>query len=318
MVEVAIMRFHLWFVGVVMTTTSIFWGCSATSDRTAPLTGDAEADGSPPVAPQGPDDGGADGAPTCNGTPMIAAFSAPGALQRVYAELPFGSESEPFLIDMGSAVSVAFTKGSGTFIPDAGATTISCVTASLMGYGAPSTETAPNGKPVRGLLGSDLVSRGATLDLRVAEERFFWWKNPPSVPTNATTLPIVMHEWMVGDYRDRGLVVSNITLDGAPVKLMLDTGSPRVLILSSTPRSNETIEQTTDGNGNPVTLYVSTTRIAFNGGAEVEVALDRAEHFPLLEDTAQKLGSDVVGLLGLGALGHERIMIARDKISFIR
>ena len=171
---------------------------------------------------------------------------------------------------------------------------------------------------MRGLLGSDLVSRGATLDLRVSEERLLWWKNPPAVPSTATTLPIEMHEWMVGSYKDRGLVAGDITLDGKPVKLMLDTGSPRILIISSTARPNETVEETFDGNGNPVTLYVSTTRVKFGGGPEFEVGLDRAEAFPLLEETVKHLGGDVAGLLGLNALGHERIIIAKDKLAFVR
>jgi hypothetical protein len=127
-------------------------------------------------------------------------------------------------------------------------------------------------------------------------------------------VPLALQRSSGGDNR---LVASGVQLDGEDVRLILDTGSPHVVILSKTPRPHEKTIQAEDAHGEPLTLYSSTIEIAFNGGPSYSVTVDRAASFPALEDTVAALGN-VVGLLGLDALGHDRIVISKDTLAFVR
>jgi hypothetical protein len=248
-----------------------------------------------------------EGRPTCKGTPLKVFDEKPGTLLQLAASLPTQSGSAPFLIDTGSAWSFVF--GTQNL-----STELCCVSVSLPHVAGKVGWQLPDGTTPAGLLGSDLVSEGATLDLRIGENRLFWWRDPPEIPTAAARVPL---EYRPIGSMDAGLVASEIYLDGKKVRLMLDTGSPHVLIMSATPRPKEVEVHTFDGMGNPVTLYTSTIKISFAGGPERVVAVDRAETFPVLEQTIVDLGGDVAGLLGLSALGHQRIVLGRGLLAFL-
>jgi hypothetical protein len=113
------------------------------------------------------------------------------------------------------------------------------------------------------------------------------------------------------------MVASGIQLDGKDVRLILDTGSPHVVFLSSTPRAGETRIRGEDGNGEPLTLYESTIDISFGGGPARSVTVDRTESFPTLQKSIADIGEDISGLLGLSALGQQRIVISRDTLMFV-
>jgi hypothetical protein len=253
-------------------------------------------------------------APTCTGSPLLTVDESPGNLLRLYTTLPLGGTDAPFLIDMGSPTSFVYAGiadgGIASCSPNGGHTAISCVPADLPGCPGVG-ETTPDNSVVRGTLGTDLVARGAALDLGIAQSRFWWWRTPPAPPAGATRVALQYNEGT------GALVATGIKLDGRDVRLMVDTGSPHVLILSSTPRPNETVVHTADGNNNPVTLYTSTIQISFGAGSARTVAVDRADTFPDLEGLFAQLGGNVDGLLGLNALGHERIVISKGELAFV-
>jgi hypothetical protein len=253
-------------------------------------------------------------ASTCTGTGLRVYDEEPGILERLTVDLPTPQGPMQFMIDTGSAHS--FFTPVGDEGPTSTPTTIGCTPTSLKTMWGFTATTAPDGATIGGVLGADLVKNGGTLDLRVRERKLDWLFAKPDLPPNAITLPLTFSE-SADPWAEHMLVASSVQLDGQDVRLLLDTGSPHVIIMSNTPRPNERVEHTFDGNGNPVTLYISTISIAFNGGPPETVLLDRAESFPALEETFAALGGSVTGIRGLGALGHDRIVIAKDQLSFV-
>jgi hypothetical protein len=292
---------------------------TAPSATTQDDAGPAEA-GSPTADAGGSDaeqaDAGAtEAGPTCSGSPLLVYYETPGSLLQLFASVSLDGTSAPFVVDMGSGYTFVRAPVDGGAIDDAGMATISCASESLPGYPVPEFDT-PDNQPVRGFVGVDQVARGAALDLRIAEKKLLVTKNPEPVQ-NGVVLPLHFTAENPNPYGSNTLVASHVTLDGKDSHLLLDTGSPHVLILSSVARPNETKIDTFDGNGNPVTLYTSTIQIAFNGGPPKTVLVDRAASFPSLEKTAEAINDDVVGILGLDALGNERIVITKDTVSFV-
>jgi hypothetical protein len=300
---------------------SLASACSAA--REAPLgeTRDASATDAANVEPDaGELDAGVDAA-TCIGSPLHAVDESKGVLEEIYVDLPTGQGGTvPFIVDMGGAfsywTSAAAPDAGMSFVPDAGTTSISCVSATLPSLSGATLGTTEDGTPFAGALGVDLVTRGGVLDLRIRDGELVWLRETPPAPANATTLPLTLHT-SNNPYASNRLVASGVQLDGKDVRLMLDTGSPHVLIISAAPRPNETMIQTEDGNGEPVTLYTSTIEIALGGGAKHTVTVDRAASFPTLEKVFAALDDGVTGLLGLDALGHDRIVIAKDTLTFV-
>jgi hypothetical protein len=47
------------------------------------------------------------------------------------------------------------------------------------------------------------------------------------------------------------------------------------------------------------------------------VPVDRTDAFPTLEGLIESLGGDIAGLLGLTALGHERIVIGETSMMLV-
>jgi hypothetical protein len=275
--------------------------------------------------PPGPVDAGADlgdatGPPACNGSPLRAYAAAAGALERLFIEMPLDGVMAPFVLDTGSPGSYAYGQandaGTAAFIPDAGGTSISCFAERLAFLPQVAAQT-PDGDAVAGTLGTDLIGRGMSLDLRVAEKRMVWTKDRPDLGSGATLVPLDFRP-APDSYPGAGWVVaSGVKLDGKEVQLVVDTGSPNMLIISSTPRANEVMIPALDALGNPVTLYESTIELRIGEGPPRVVPVDRAEHFPMLEELIAAIGGGPMGLLGLGVLGDQRIALSADRLAFV-
>jgi hypothetical protein len=229
-------------------------------------------------------------------------------LERVYVDLDVDGQTMPFFLDTGTPQT--FRRGDA----DAGAkpspTTIACIDVGLAYAHASDFAATPDGRPVGGVLGTDLLVVGGVLDLRIRDALFVWSGKAPLLPASAITLPAT--------FTKSKLVVDDVTLDGKKVRLLLDTGSPHVVILSKEPRANEIAVTSFDGTGARVQLFESTIAIAFGDGAPRRVTVDRAASFPALERALDGIeGGEVAGVLGIGALGHERIVIAKDAVRFV-
>jgi hypothetical protein len=282
-------------------------------------TADAAGDEETPVDASDGSDADTGVAAACNGSPLHAYDESPGVLEQIYVDLPSGSASAPFIVDMGSPISywagLPLPEGGLDLTLDGGTTTISCARETLPTLRGVTLGSDPDGVPFAGALGVDLVTRGAAIDLRIADSRFVWWHTPPSPPAGATVVPLTLYR-SADAYNT--LVASGIQLDGKEVRLILDTGSPHVVLVSKTPRPGEVMIHSEDANGEPLTLYTSTIEVSFGGGPKHTVAVDRTASFPSLEGTIAVIGEDVVGLLGLDALGHRQIVISRDNLAFVQ
>jgi hypothetical protein len=233
---------------------------------------------------------------------------APGVTERLYVEVGTTTTAATYGIDTGSAISYRRQA--------AAAASSSCVFPEFRLEEGLGEDATPDGVPLAGTLGSDLLAGGSAFDLRIAEGRFAWIREPAPLPSGAVHLPATFHV-SSDPYASNTLTVTGVKLDGVEGELLVDTGSPHVLILSDTPRPNEEVLQTTDGNGEPVTLYVSTIEVSFGEGPAHRVPLDRAAHFPSLEQTFTAIGGGVRGILGLSGLGHDRVVLSKTSVAFI-
>lgn len=261
---------------------------------------------------------GPDGGSACVGSPLRAYDEAPGVLQRLFVELPVEGRTLPFFFDTGSEQTFRRADASpGADGAQVSPTTISCMSAGLAFSRRSVFAATPDGQAVGGVIGTDLLTVGGVLDLRIRDSLFVWSRAVPPMPPGTITLP---SELIVStDPYSRGkIVVEDVMLDGERVRLLLDTGSPHVVIVSKVPRPNEVVSESFDGTGARVKFSRSTIELAFGKGSTRRVTVDRAESFPTLEKVFSAIGGgEIAGVLGLGALGHERIVIAKDAVRFV-
>jgi hypothetical protein len=240
----------------------------------------------------------------------------PGAMERLYVDLPMGTSRVPFLIDTGSNLTYRrIVEDAAAGAPASRLAALSCDPATFPRVTSQTQRFTPDDVAVGGTIGGDSLAKG-TLDLDIARGVFGWTPTPKPLPATAVTLPATFHE-SSDPWAENMLTATGVRLDGVDVELLVDTGSPHVLIISKDARPNEEMIETYDGNGNPVTLYISTIEIAFGDGPPLIVDVDRAESFPALEKTFAALGGRVSGILGLGALGHERVVLSKTSVSFV-
>jgi hypothetical protein len=268
-------------------------------------------------------DAGVDGGHACVGSPLRAYEESAGVLQRVYVDLPIAGRTMPFFVDTGSPQSSRRLDAATDAGPGSGSmaketpTTISCMEVGLAFSRASVFATTPDGRAVGGVLGTDLLTVGGVLDLRIRDSLFVWSGAVPPLPPATITLPATLTT-SSAPYGGSKLVVEGIALDGKKVRLLVDTGSPHVVIVSRVPRANEIELDTFDGSGARVKFYESTIDLSYGGGPAHRVTVDRAASFPTLERVLATIeGAEVTGVLGIGALGHERIVISKDAIRFV-
>ena len=183
---------------------------------------------------------------------------------------------------------------------------------SIVGHGQTSiggVGMTPAGEPQAGVLGSDLVTHGAVLDLDLARGSLSWYQPARPIPPGAIVLPI--------EYRNGWLVASGINVNGRDVKLVVDTGASNIILIDTVPRAGEVREDTVDGTASAITLFHGDGAITFAGDIARHVPVDRSDSFPTLEGLIANLGGDVAGLLGLTSLGRERIIISRESLVLV-
>lgn len=240
-------------------------------------------------------------------TPLLVHHDDAGHVDRLHAQLTARGMEGNFLVDTGSRKS--FATHSGLEEPPSASTVLYCTTMNLPIIARLRPGTTPDGRPQGGVLGSDLVAHGSVLDLDLVKGQLAWYEPAPAPPSGAVVLPIEM--------RNGWLVASGIRLGDRDVKLVVDTGASNVIYFDKTPRANEVREDTVDGTASPITLFHGQGEVALAGGLARHVPVDRTDAFPTLEGLIEQLGSDVVGLLGLTALGRERVVISSERLIIV-
>ena len=235
-----------------------------------------------------------------------------GRVDRLHAQLTARGSLGEFLVDTGSLKSFVTRSGDGT---DATAdTTIFCRSTTLPIIARLRPGMTPDGRPQAGVLGSDLIAHGSVLDLDLVNGHLEWYEPAPAapaapLPARALVMPV--------EYRNGWLIASGIKVEGRDVKLIVDTGASNVIVVGRTPRANEVREDTVDGTASAITLFHAEGAIDLGDGATRHVPVDRTDAFPTLEGLIQSLGGDIAGLLGLTAMGRERIVIGKDSLTLV-
>jgi hypothetical protein len=244
-------------------------------------------------------------APPCGEpTPLLVHHDAAGRVDRVHAQVTARGVLGSYLVDTGSLTS--FATHSGDERGASARATIACTETSLPIIARLRPGTTPEGLPQSGVLGADLVKHGEVLDLDLASGTLGWYSPAPPPPAGAVVLPV--------EYRNGWLVASGIRVDGRDVKLVVDTGATNVIVVDKAPRANEVREDTVDGTASPVTLFHADGDVSFVGGLERRIPVDRTDAFATLEGLIASLGGDVDGLLGMTALGRDRVILGRDSL----
>jgi hypothetical protein len=247
-------------------------------------------------------------AAACEPTPLAVHKDGRGFVDRLHASIAaFDDEQAYFLVDTGSQTSFAVAPPENWNAPRSTSTVIACKGTTLPVVTREPAST-PGGAIQRGVLGLDLVRWDAVLDLDLRGGTLSWYGAPArALPASATIVPL---EWKNG-----WLVASGVVVDGKPVKLVLDTGSPHVFLMGQTPRDGEVEIHDTDGTGAPVTYYTADGDVALPGRRAMRVPVDRAADFPTLEKIIADVGGDVSGLLGIGVLGDRRVVIEKTQLA---
>lgn len=241
---------------------------------------------------------------TCRPGTLDVHKSADGFVDRIHARVDALGKVGPFLVDTGTSRTFALRTSSDDDTYNTPAV-IACRSTVIPVFDNQGMGTTPDGELQSGRLGVDLLSRGAyDLDLRAGT--FLWTDTTPATPPRAVVLAL--------EPRDGFLIASGVRVDGRDTKLIVDTGAHNILVMSDVERPGETASTARDGTGEEFTLYTAAGAVSLAGGKDRRIPVDRAASFPTLEKLIQQLGTDIDGLLGLSALGDERIIVSSDSL----
>jgi hypothetical protein len=212
----------------------------------------------------------------------------------VWLALPDGGVPDPGDAGLGPDEGIGPADAScGTepdCVPDAGAVTIGCETVELPGY-AQSPEGPVAGRPVVGTIGDDmLLAQPAWLDL-VGNQLVFHAPGDPFTQAAAWTATSMTRPY--GYIR-----VEDVSFDGKPLKLLLDTGSPDCLWLGEEPAEGDVEITGIDALGQPVVMYISQVTVSI-GTWSGTVQVFKVPSFPYFQPLATAAG--VQGLFGVSA-----------------
>jgi hypothetical protein len=275
------------------------FGCSAPrAGDCAPGTPslDAAAGGHPSVGGVAGGDGGCQSAIL----PLVVASDwSQGALAPVQLFVPvtYRATASVFQLDTGSATTflhepLADGGTTSEVTHDAGTVQIGCDLLDVAGIGI--VESPPvSGKPCVGTFGDDrLLSRPVMLDL--AQSQVVW--HPPGMPfSEAASWPSTAFDRPGGYVR-----VRDVTFDGEPVTLLVDTGAADSVWVGQQRRPGDVEVDGEDAQGDMLTLYRGPVTVGI-GMYQESVPVFRVASFPYLEKATTILGAPINGLLGLSA-----------------
>lgn len=228
---------------------------------------------------------------------------ANGYVDRVHVPVTFEGEARAMLFDTGSNLTFLDEPiGSPDPVLDAGSVTIGCATETLIGR--PVVPEDPfMGLVNVGSIGVDFTLAGPT-KLDFDASRFV--RHSAGAPFDDASA------WPAADLEiSHGVLIAHVVLDGSPVRLIVDTGSPDILWVGQLPQPGDVEVDTEDAQGNLLKLYQGTVDAGL-GGSTRNVPVLRAPSFPYFEMTVKALGGNIAGLLGLSALGDHAIVFDAD------
>lgn len=215
-----------------------------------------------------------------------------GLPERVFAFVAHEGRDAALLVDTGSQHTFLTHLDGRDGQPDVGTITLGGETRSVMGrpYALTGSDAFAGGRPVVGILGNDwLFDRPRELDVDGERLRAV----DGEVPAGWTPLR----------YEDRyGYVFVRARLDGQDLLLGFDTGAVHTLWLGQEGRPGDTSVRTQDAYGTPLVLHLGEATLELGGEPRRAVPVLRAPSFPSLEESNERIGGGIHGLLGLSAV----------------
>jgi hypothetical protein len=189
--------------------------------------------------------------------------------------------------------------------PDAGRVELGCDLVNIVGIAI--IDSAPvNGKPCVGTLGNDrLLARPVKLDLTANQ---VVWNEPGAPFAEAASWPRTAFDRPGGYVR-----IHDVTFDGTPVTLLVDTGSPDSLWVGQQGRPGDQQIEGEDAQGDIIQVYWGTVTVGIGTFRET-VPVFRAPSFPYLANAARAVGAHVDGMFGLSAFRHGLVLDTDAKL----
>lgn len=209
----------------------------------------------------------------------------------LYVPAFVGERASLLHLDSASSTTLLFARDATGWVSDYARATVGCETLSLPGYGGLGVLPDVEGRPVVGMMGADWLTAAPTL-LDVDRGQLVRRPRDLGAVDGGVTVP---YQLLGGKY------LLDVTFDGKPVRVILDTGAGHTVFVDPTPRPGETEIVTEDALGNPLVLHQGTIELAVGGRSKV-VTLLRATRFEILEQISAQLGVPIDGLIGLSAL----------------
>jgi hypothetical protein len=223
----------------------------------------------------------------------------------VFADVARKSGTGILSVDTGSPLTFVFPDRDGPNSPATETLAYGCTSAEINTYRVPSTGVVVGGSPQIGILGTDvLFARPSLLDIGGKRLTRFFDRGAMPDTTGWITAPVEIVK--------KQMIVS-ASIDGTPVRLLVDTGAPYVLWIGQEGRPTDVKSAATDAQGNAFEIYSGASMVAIAGDPPRSVKVDRAPTFNYLDAKIAYLGGNIQGLLGLSAFGDARVLFDAQR-----
>ena len=215
---------------------------------------------------------------------------------RAYVDVTKDGVPAMFLFDTGAATTrLIHGLGGPPVVPDAGVVRLGCSFVLNLPSGAVRALPPAKGLDVVGLLGADiLVQRPTEVDLHTDTMRDY--ERLPDEVAAWPTVPVELID---------GVLVTRATVDGRSMRLLIDTGTDTLLLLTDTPGAGDVVT-TTDSFGSSLSLVWGSAMLEWEGPKPRRVPAWRTRAHPAFERHAAQCGAE--GILGLAPMGNRRLV----------
>ena len=216
---------------------------------------------------------------------------------RAFVDVTKDGAPATFLFDTGAARShLAHSLDDRSYRHDAGTVRLGCSDRTLDSW-PHAAQRKSGGLDVIGVLGADaVVGHPTELDLR--SDRLIVHDRIPDDVAAWPTVPLEVA---------RGVLLTRARVDGRPVRLLFDTGTDTLLLLTDDPGTGKVVK-THDVFAQPIELVWGSAQLEWDGNEARNVRAWRTHSHPAFERHARSLGG-AEGILGIAAMGNRRLVV---------